>query len=76
LTEGLAWEASGDDVNVSSPGRSVEGPDVVPDGESVEVSVALPGEDDAPSEFVVLDGCASSPVKELGSEKSASSSGK
>lgn len=70
--EPLAWEATGDDVDVSPPRRAVERDDVVPDGEAFECAVGLPLEQGATSKGIMLDSAAGRPSEELGSQEAAS----
>lgn len=72
----LAREAAADEVDVPSPGHSVEGADVVPDGERVEHPVALALGQDALAVGVELNGADGPPSKQPGGKQSAAGAGK
>jgi hypothetical protein len=71
----LAGEAAGDDVDVAAPLVPVEGPDVVPDGELGQASVALSGEEYVSSVGINLNSADGAPSKEEPSQDAASASG-
>jgi hypothetical protein len=72
----LAGEASADDVDSSTPRSAVEGPDVIPDRERIEVSVSLPLRQHSLTVRFELDGTDGSPPKQPGGKQSASGPGK
>jgi hypothetical protein len=69
----LAREAARDDVDSVTPGLAVEGADVVPDGERLEQSVSLPGEQHAPAKGIKLDSADGAPAQQVPSQDAASS---
>lgn len=71
----LARESSRDDINVSTPRPSVEGPHIVPDRESLEYSVALPGKQDIAAVGINFNSANGAPSKEDPSKDAATCSG-
>lgn len=64
----MAGEASGDDVDESAPGATVEGSHVIPDGEWIEVSVELALGKHTLAVGVDLNSTDGSPSEKTGSE--------
>jgi hypothetical protein len=64
----LAGEAAGDDVDEAAPWPSVEGADVIPDGERFEVSVALALGEHTLAVSVDFNSTDGSPPEQLGGE--------
>jgi len=69
----LAWEPARNHVNTTAPRLSVEGADVVPDGEWLKVSVVLPGHENASGVVVEFNGAHSPPSKQFAAEYAATS---
>jgi hypothetical protein len=61
----LAWKASRNHVNNSSPRLSVEGLNVIPDREGFKASVVLPGDQNVPCVSVPFNGADCPPSKEF-----------
>ena len=72
-TDVLTRESARNDIHQSTPGLTVEGSHVVPDGERFEASIVLSGEQDAPGVVVDFDGADGSPSTEFASKYAASS---
>lgn len=68
----LAREAAADDVDVPTPGLPIEGADVIPDGEGLEVPVSLPSEQHAPRVGINLDSADGAPAQQEPSQDAAS----
>jgi hypothetical protein len=69
----LAREAASDDIHHSTPRLSVEGSNVIPDGEGFKASIVLAGDEDVAGVLVEFDGTHGCPAKELAAENAASS---
>jgi len=57
---------------MSSPRSAIEGADVRPDGEVVEVALSLAGEDDAAGVGIKLNSAAGAPSKDLRGQQTSS----
>jgi hypothetical protein len=68
----LAWESAADDIDFAVPWLSVERRDVVPDRESRENAVALPGEQYRTAIGVKFDSADGAPAKEEPSQDASS----
>jgi len=69
----LAWKASRNHVNNSSPWLSVKGLNVIPDREGFKASVVLPGDQNVPCVGVPFDGADCSPSKQFATEYATTS---
>src|SRR5690606_26307100 len=72
----LAGQTSGDDVDASAPRPPVEGADVVPDRERLEMPIALALREHSLTVGVDLDCTDGSPPKQSGGKQSAARPGK
>ncbi|HEY3500668.1 MAG TPA: hypothetical protein VGK73_38510 [Polyangiaceae bacterium] len=72
----LARKAARNDVHQSAPGSPVEGPDVIPDGEGIEVPVALSLGEHALAVGIDLDSADRSPSKQPGGKQASAGAGK
>jgi hypothetical protein len=73
LGDVLTGKASRYDINTSPPWPAVEGPDVVPDREGLEVSIVLALHEDSSAVVVDLDCADTSPAEQLPCEYASSS---
>ena len=71
----LAREAAADNVDGPSPRLSIEGPNIVPDGEPGQESVSLSLEQDRPRVFLQLDGADWHMAEKESAKDSATGSG-
>ena len=69
----LAREAARHDVNSAAPRSSVKGLHVIPDGKDGQVSVVLPGDQNACGVSVPLDGADGSPAEQMPAEYASTS---
>ena len=74
-TDVLARESSAHDVNAPGPRGSIEGFDIIPDGEPGQESVSLAGEENPARVLLQLDGAHRDMAKKDSSEDSAPGSG-
>jgi hypothetical protein len=68
----LARESAADNVDGPSPGLSIEGPNIIPDGEGLKDSIPLPSEEGGSGLGIKLNSADGAPSKELASQDSAS----
>jgi hypothetical protein len=73
LWDVLAREAARDDIHQAAPWLSVEGLNIVPDGEGFKASVILSGFEDLSGVFVPFDGTDCAPAKQFAAEYASTS---